>query len=113
MFCFAVELNLLNAILGEAWARNHYFIYLVGAADIAQRAVAPKHPQSMNNLSLLHWIVVHKPNRYVLQLSIIQYLAQKQFTAIPRPVNQHAAPGAAVGRRQKLPKEAKGHAAPC
>src|SRR2546426_1990395 len=77
---FAFAGNLGEALFGNAWSGNQQLLDLVLACDFAQQSVAAKNAQTMNNLSPLFRIVVHKTDGSITQFAIVFFFF-KQKTA--------------------------------
>src|SRR5205814_7759862 len=95
----------------NARRRNQYLLNLLLGDDFSERSVSTKNAEAVNQLAMLVRIIVHKTDRRIAQFSIIQQLAQQQFTGIAGAIDQDALAVFFVRRRQHLSKEAKGDAA--
>src|ERR1044071_9504060 len=107
----AVAHYVADALLVEAGAGDEHLIDPLLLADAPEVAVAAVDAQAVDHLPLLERVVVHEPDRLVLEFEVVAYLAQQKLPGVARAVDEHAT-AARVGARQHPAEEAEGHAAP-
>src|SRR5213075_1133699 len=80
---------------------------MVFRQDLRQQSISAKYSVTVNQLSMLGRVIIHKADGRVTQFTIIQQLAQQQLARVTGAVNQHPPSVGRSARWQHLTKETK------